>query len=245
MHVDKNQDLETLVKLSPALLPKNIAVALDGNRRWAKKLGLPEIEGHRVGVENTRRLIKRASELGVKSITFWIFSTENFRRDKNFLTDIFSLAREYLGNGKYFDELNALGAKVSFIGDLGSFPKDISEKVLYYVSKSKPSKHVIDVVFAFGYGGRDEIVRAVKKVVKAKISEDEITEEVLSKHMDFKEEIDLLIRTGGKVRTSGFLIWQAPYAELYFTDTLCPDFKEEEFDKAVSYFTECARNFGR
>jgi|SRR3989344_2469548 len=240
-----NDDIDSLYGKSPELFPKTIAIAMDGNRRWTKKHGLKEIEGHRVSIENMKAAISRAGELGVKSITFWVFSTENFRRDKEFLDAIFTLAREYLESGKYFSEIESRGGKIGIIGDVSLFPKDIAEKVMEYVRKSNPKEHKIDVNFAFGYGGRDEILRAVRKMIQDDISKTEVTEQKFSQYLDLKENIDLLIRTGGRTRTSGLLPWQATYAELYFTETLCPDFNVKEFEKAVLYFTSCVRNFGR
>lgn len=239
------ENLDLLYKESPEVFPKTIAIACDGNRRWAKARGLKEIEGHRTAVENMKSLVSRAGEFGVKSITFWIFSTENFKRNKDFINDIYTLAREYLQSGKYFQEISDLGGRVAFIGDVKKFPKDIYEKIAEYVEKSKKVKSKIEVNFALGYGGRDEILRAVKGLISKGIKENELTEEVFSGFLDMKDEIDLLIRTGGMIRTSGFLPWQSIYAEMYFTDTLCPDFTQDELDKAINYFITRIRNFGR
>ncbi|MBI4091290.1 undecaprenyl diphosphate synthase family protein, partial [candidate division WWE3 bacterium] len=133
---------------------------------------------------------------------------------------------------------------VKVVGDVSKFPSDISQRVLEYVSESKPSNHLIDVVFALGYGGRDEITRAVKEMMKDGVSAGVLNEELLTKYLDMQEDVDLLIRTGGMVRTSGLYIWQAAYAEMYFTDVLCPDFDASELEKAILDFTRRVRNFG-
>lgn len=240
-----NSKLDELFKTNPEKFPKGVAVALDGNRRWSKLHAVSETAGHRVSVEHVKDIIKRSAQLGVKTITFWIFSTENFKRNEEFLNAIFSLAREYLQSGKYFNEINEMGGKLGFIGDLSLFPKDISEKVYEYIKKSNPKNSVINVNYAFGYGGKDEIARAVKKMVKAGIKEEEVTEEKIMENLDLKEEVDLMVRTGGHKRLSGLLPFQTTYAEIVFTDTLCPDFTVSEFENAVEYYTTCTRNFGK
>ncbi len=237
--------LEKLYKKSPELFPKTVAVAMDGNRRWAKAKNVPEIEGHRVGAECIKPVVERAAKFGIKSVTFWAFSSENFERDKNFLKAIFYLLREYLKNEGYFKELEQKGGKLKIIGDLSRFPKDIARGLRKYANLSNPKNYMIDVVLAFGYGGRDDVVRAVKKLVDEKVKSPQITEEILSKYLDMENDIDLLIRTGDRVRTSGLYAWQAAYAELYFTPTLWPDFTPQEFDKALLDFTTRVRNFGR
>ncbi len=240
-----NQNLDELYKKSPELFPKKVAVIMDGNRRWAKKRGLKEIEGHRAGVECIKPLVTRATQLGVKSITFWIWSTENFDRDKNFVKDIFTLAREYLISGKYFKEISEKGGKLKVVGDLSLFPKDITDYVLKYVKESNPKEYKIDVNIALGYGGRDELIRGMKKMIDDGVKPKDINADTFAKYLDYKEDLDLLIRTGGMVRTSGFMPWQSVYAEMYFTDILCPDFSAMEFDKAVLDFANRVRNFGR
>jgi undecaprenyl diphosphate synthase len=221
------------------------SLMMGGNRRWARQRGLRDIEGHKKAVDAIKPLIKRAVKYGIKSITFWIFSTENIKRDEAFLEDIFSLARQHLSNRGLFGEITDMGGKVKLVGNLGIFPKDIAKMAADYVAQSNPKSHLIDVVMAFGYGGRDDVVRAVKNMIKDKLTENEITEPLLQKYLDFKEDVDLVIRTSGRYRTSGLYIWQAAYSELYFTDTLCPDFNEAEFDKAIKEFTHRVRTFGR
>lgn len=240
-----NPELDKLFTESPELFPKNIAIVMDGNRRWARQRGLRDIEGHKKAIGAIKPLIKRAVKYGIKSITFWIFSTENIKRDEAFLEDIFSLARQHLSNRGLFGEITDMGGKVKLVGNLGIFPKDIAKMAADYVAQSNPKSHLIDVVMAFGYGGRDDIVRAVKNIIKDKLSENEVTEPLLQKYLDFKEDVDLVIRTSGRYRTSGLYIWQAAYSELYFTDTLCPDFNEVEFDSAIKEFTHRVRTFGR
>ena len=238
-------DLISLKEQHPELMPKTVGIILDGNRRWAKARGLKEIEGHRAAIEGMRNLIYRAGALGVKSITFWIFSTENFTRSTDFVDNIFSLAREYLRTGKYFKEITDNGGKLGIFGDLTLFPKDIANDVFKFISESNPKESKINVNFAIGYGGRDEILRAIKKYMSSGQDSSKLTEKTFKDFLDMKEDLDLVIRTGGNVRTSGFFPWQMIYSEMYFTKTLCPDFGVEEFDKAILYFTTCARNFGK
>jgi len=238
-------NIDKLYIESPELFPRNVAVTLDGNRRWSKSKGLHETEGHRVSLENLRGIITRAGELGIKTITFWVFSHENFSREKSFLDSAFKLAREYLNKKKYFEDITKMGGKLGVIGDLSLFPKDIGQKMRELVSKSNPVEQKIAVNFALGYGGRDEMVRAFKRMVSDKVSPEEVTEEKIYTYLDMQEDIDLMIRTGARKRTSGLYIYQAAYAELYFTDILCPDFTVEEFDKAIFDFTTRQRNFGR
>lgn len=240
-----NFDLNTLFKTSPELFPKNIAIIMDGNRRWARQKGLAEIEGHKLALEGTRNIIYRAGELGVKVVTLWIWSQENFKRTEDFKNSIFNLARDYIKTGRYFNEVTEQGGKLNLIGDLSKFPKDVADGMMKYINASNPNPKKIDVNIAMGYGGRDEIVQAVKKLVAKGVKPEEVTEEALNAEMQMKEDVDLMIRTGGRIRTSGFFIWQSPYTELYFTDTLCPDFTVEKFDEAVYDFTQRVRNFGR
>ena len=226
-------------------IPKTVAILLDGNRRWAKARNLPEIEGHKVTLNNLKSIIRRAGELGVQSLTLWIFSPENFRRDQKFLDSIFALAREYLKRGEYFEEITREGGKLSIIGDLSLFPKDIEKGMLKYILNSNPKEKKIDVVLAMGYGGRNELARAFKKMLADKVPPEEVTEEKIYSYLDMKEDVDLMIRTGARQRTSGLYIYQAAYAELYFTNVMCPDFTVKEFDKALVDFAKRQRNFGR
>ena len=207
---------------------------MDGNRRWAKKKGLGVIAGHAYAVENTvEQLIERAGELGIKYLTLWAFSTENWGRPEDEVTGIMQLFRNALMTKvqKFLEK----GAKLKMIGDMSKFSTDIQagmKKAM--VASSQNDK--ITVTFALNYGGRDEIMRAVER---------EGSE--FEKHLDTAgmPGPDLVIRTGGEQRTSGFLMWSAAYSEWYFTETLFPDFTPEKLDEAIEEYQSRQRRYGK
>jgi undecaprenyl diphosphate synthase len=227
-------------------IPQHIALILDGNRRWARKKRRPDIEGHRQGVERIKPVVKRCVGLGVEHVTFWAFSTENWKRSKDFITGIMSVFRETLGRRDLFEELIQEGGEIHIFGDLKRFPEDIQQMVREYLSKGKPDSKRIDVNFALNYGGRDEILRAIMKVMTNGVKPTEVNEELFSSYLDTagQTDPDFLIRTGGEKRLSGYLTWQSVYAELYFTDVYWPDFTVEEFDKAILDYARRERRFG-
>lgn len=229
------------------LIPNHVAIIMDGSRRWARSHGLEEIEGHKKGVERIKELVEYAAKIGVKSITFWAFSTENWTRDQSFLKDIFWLFRHVLNERKdFFEDLVKSGGQLHILGDIGKFPKDIVEKINSYLSLPGPKKKIIDVNFALNYGGRDEIIRAFKKILSSGHSPGDINVDLINQNLDTsgQKDVDLLIRTGGELRTSGFLLWQTNYAEFYFTKTFFPDFGKEDFEKALEDYTLRDRRFG-
>lgn len=228
-------------------VPSHIAVIMDGNRRWAKEKGLKQIEGHKKGVERIKELVEYAAKNGVKSITFWAFSTENWSRNKEFLSDIFWLFRHVLNERKdFFEDLTKNGGHVHILGDVSKFPADIVNKINEYLKLPQPENKVIDVNIALNYGGRDELIRAFKKIIDAGYKSSDITVELISKYLDTtgQPDVDLMIRTGGELRTSGFLLWQLNYAEFYFTKTYFPDFGQEELEKAIVDYSSRNRRFG-
>lgn len=220
--------------LAKNIIPTHVGIIMDGNRRWAKKRGLAAIAGHGVAVDNTvESLIERAGELGVKYLTLWAFSTENWGREEEEVTGLMNLFRKSLQT--QVAKFIAKGARLKTIGDLSKFAPDIQEglkKAEYESSKNEK----ITVTFALNYGGRDEIKRAVEKAG-----------ENFEKYLDTAElpDPDLIIRTGGDLRLSGFLMWSAAYSELYFTETLFPDFNKEEFDKAIEEYQSRQRRYGK
>lgn len=223
---------------------KHVAIIMDGNRRWAKKRGLPSVKGHEAAVKNAiEPIIRYLSDKKIPYVTFWAFSTENWKRDEEEIKAIFDIFR--MGLSTLAISLINNGAKFRLLGDINKFPKDIAQKTLDLVTKSK-SNTTITTTFALNYGGRDEILRAVKKIVSEKIPAEEVTEELFSAHLDTAgiPDPDLIIRTGGERRLSGYLPWQAVYAELYFTPTLFPDFTPLELEKALSDFANRDRRFG-
>lgn len=220
--------------LDQANIPNHIAVIMDGNRRWAKAKGLPVIAGHAYAVEKTvEELIERAGELGVEYLTLWAFSTENWERAKDEVAGLMNLFRKALETkaGKFIEK----GARLKLIGDMSRFSQDIQEGMMRVMEKSKQNTK-ITVSFALNYGGRDEIKRAV-----------EVGGVDFEKHLDTyaMPEPDLIIRTGGEQRTSGFLMWSGAYAEWYFTDLLFPDFTPQKLDLAIEEYQKRQRRFGK
>lgn len=223
---------------------KHVAIIMDGNRRWAKNRGLDSVRGHEQAAKQAiEPLIEKCAELGIPFVTFWAFSTENWKRDEDELKGLFDVFRFALGS-MALRFINR-GAKLRILGDVSRFPKDIAQKTLEMMSKSSKN-HKITVTFALNYGGRDEILRAIKKIITDKIAPENVTEELFSSYLDTAgiPDPDLIIRTGGERRTSGYLPWQSVYSELYFTPTLFPDFTPDEFQKALEDFSARDRRFG-
>lgn len=217
---------------------------MDGNRRWAKARGLEPVKGHEYAANHTiEPLIEKCVDLGIPYITFWAFSTENWKRDEVEVKGILDIFR--IAFGTLALRFISRGAKLQILGDMSRFPEDIAKKTLEMISRSSKNNK-ITVSFALNYGGRDEILRAVKKIITEKISGEKITEEVFTNHLDTAgmPDPDLVIRTGGEQRTSGYLPWQSVYSELYFTPVLFPDFTSDELEKALSDFTQRDRRFG-
>ncbi len=222
----------------------HVAIIMDGNRRWAKNHGLDPVEGHAYAAEKViEPIIEHLANLKVPYVTFWAFSTENWKRDEEEINALMKIFRNALG--PLATRFMKRGAKMRLLGDINRFPKDITTKTLELMNKTQKNT-AITVTFALNYGGRDEILRAVKKIIKDKVKPEDLTEEKFSSYLDTAgiPDPDLIIRTGGEKRLSGYLPWQSVYAELYFTDTLFPDFTPEELDKALAEFTRRDRRFG-
>jgi len=215
-------------------IPNHIAIIMDGNRRWAKKRGLAAVAGHAFAVDSVvEQLIERAGELGVKYLTLWAFSTENWGREKDEVEGIMSLFRKALMTKvqKFIEK----GARLRMIGDISRFAPDIQEGMKKAMKASEQNTKIM-VTFALNYGGRDEIKRAVEKGGVD-----------FEKYLDTAgmPDPDLIIRTGGEQRLSGFLMWQSAYSELYFTETLFPDFGPKELDTAIEEYQGRQRRFGK
>jgi undecaprenyl diphosphate synthase len=225
------------------MIPTHIAIIMDGNRRWARKRGLPVLEGHRVVVRNILRpLAVRAKERGVKFLTCWAFSTENWARNKREVSGLFSIFRQALK--EKLNEVNQEGIRIKVIGDISKFPADLQEGI-EKVIKATAGNNKLTVIFALNYGGRDEIIRAISKLSPDVL--ENLTEEKFSQYLDTAgiPDPELMIRTGGELRLSGFLSWQSSYSELYFTEVLMPDFTPDELDEAINEFMERKRRFGK
>ena len=223
---------------------QHVAIIMDGNRRWAKARGLESVKGHEYAAKNAiEPLIEKCAEMGIPYVTFWAFSTENWKRDESELKGLFDIFRFALGSLAL--RFIQKGARLRILGDLNRFPKDIAQKSFEMISQSSKNNK-ITVTFALNYGGRDEILRAVKKIISAKIPTDQIDENLFSSYLDTAgiPDPDLVIRTGGEQRLSGYLPWQSVYSELYFTPTLFPDFTTDQFALAIDEFLKRDRRFG-
>lgn len=231
-------------KLDLNNIPQHIAIIMDGNRRWAKKRLMPAFMGHEFGRRQLEPIIRESAKLGIKYLTFWAFSTENWKRPEEEKEAIFNILRQY--GKKVLTDLQKNGVRLNIIGEIEKFPEDIQE-ILYKTIQSTVKNDTIVVNLALSYGGRSEILRAVKKVIKEKIKPDELNEEVFANFTDTPGQPDpeMIIRTGGVSRTSGFLPWQTGYSELYFTDVLWPDFDGKQLQKAIIWYQTQQRNFGK
>lgn len=235
-------------------LPRHIAIICDGNRRWAKLHHLPEFSGHKYAVETTvENLVDHCLKLKIPCLTFWFFSTENWRRGPKWVKTYFNLFRKLVPNAT--DKYIQKGVKLNLIGDLTQLPKDIRQFFTTWLNKSKTNDK-LTLTIAFNYGGRDEIIRAVNKIVQAQhlrggrkdSSEVKLNEKQFSQYLDTHDlpDPDLLIRTApNNTRLSGFMLYQLAYTQLYFTDTLFPDLTPKELDKAISWYQTQTQNLGK
>ena len=223
--------------------PHHVGIIMDGNGRWAKANKKRRIEGHRAGTENLRRTLRSSVEFGVKMLTIYAFSTENWKRPPFEVMGLMKILEDVID--RELEDLNKNGVQLRHIGRLERLRPAIRKKVLYAIEMTSQNDQLVLNV-AFNYGGRQEIVDAVQRVVEEGIPAEEITEEVLSGHMYTagSPDPDLIIRTSGEFRTSNFLIWQAAYAEYYITPTYWPDFGKAEYYKALQEFSQRDRRYG-
>lgn len=229
----------------------HIAFIIDGNRRWADKQNLlKRYLGHNKGIENVENIIKKCQEREIKIVTIWALSTENWKkRSKEELKNIFKLLKDSL---QKIDEFTKNNTRFKVIGDITELPQDIQDIIIYTEEKTKNNdKYYLNI--GLNYGGQDELIRSIQKILKQNIDIKSLTQDknflrqCIENNLDTFDITppDLIIRTGGHTRTSGFMIWQSVYSEWYFTDTLWPDFDEKELDNAIEYFYNCIRNFGK
>jgi len=229
-------------------VPKHIGIILDGNRRFSKKLMMKPWMGHEWGAKKVEKLFDWCKELGVKELTLYSFSVENFNRPKvefDYLMNIFIKEFGRLKNDKRLDEDKV---RINFIGRIWMFPKELQEIMNELMEKTKNYDGYI-VNFAMAYGGRAEVIDAVKKmasqVKKGEVDVDSINEESFSKNLYMQDEPDLIIRTGGEKRTSNFLIWQSAYAEFIFLEKMWPEFEKEDLIESIEEYGRRNRRFGR
>lgn len=228
-------------------IPQHVAIILDGNGRWAKQRHMPRNYGHKVGADNLEQVIEDAWDLGIKYLTVYAFSTENWKRSVEEVTGLMTILRDFLRRSIEKSMKNNM--RVSIIGKRDRLDKDIIAAIeeLEETTKNNTGLHFI---VALNYGGRDEITRAVAGIAQdykdGKVSLEDITEDFISSRLDTAgiPDPDLLIRTSGEIRTSNFLPWQISYSEFYFCDTLWPDFKKADLQKAIDYFNGRERRFG-
>lgn len=221
---------------------KHVGFIMDGNRRWAKEKGLPTLTGHAKGYKRVEPIVAHAQKLGITHVTFWAFSTENWKRDEKEITFLMDLFRK-LFKSNILENLIANGGKIVILGDIEPFPADIKDSIKKAIADSKNNTK-ITVNIGLNYGGRAEILHAAQRVLK---EQKELTEENFSHYLYTADQPDpdLIIRTGGEHRLSGFLAWQSVYSELYFPEVYWPDFTEKEFDKALEEFSSRQRRFGK
>ena len=223
-------------------IPLHVGIIMDGNGRWARKKGLPRVMGHKVGVESVRSVIRMARKIGIKYLTLYTFSSENWQRPKDEVTYLMQLLKTLLI--REVDELNRQGVRIRAIGRLENLGREVLEALNYAVEKTK-NNNELNLYLALSYGGRQEIVDAVNRILKSGL--EEVDEENFRNFLYDPDlpDVDLLIRTAGEYRISNFLLWHTAYAELYITDVLLPDFREEEFLKAIEDYSKRIRKFGK
>lgn len=224
-------------------IPTHVAIVLDGNGRWAKKKHMPRTYGHKNGAENVVDICLYAKERGVKYMTLYAFSTENWKRPAEEVNYLMKLVIKFIESK--LDILMEENCKLNFIGDLEKLPASTKEICIRAMEDTKDNDE-ITLNIALNYGGRDELVHAFKVMMDDGISKEDITEEMISSYLYTKDQPDpdLLIRPGGELRLSNFLIYQLAYAEFYFTDTLWPDFDRKAFDEALEEFSRRNRRYG-
>jgi len=229
-------------------IPSHIAIIMDGNGRWAKKRGLPRVAGHKKGVETVRDMVQACSELGVKYLTLYTFSTENWKRPQEEVTTLMRLIVKSLKNET--DDLNANNVKLTTIGDTSSLPKIVQQELEQAVLKTNNNTKLV-LNLALSYSSRWELINAVKNISKQvkenKLLISDINEDVIASNLETKDmpDPDLLIRSGGEYRISNFLLWQLAYAELYISDVLWPDFKAKNLLDAIVDYQNRERRFGQ
>ncbi|GAB4504435.1 MAG: isoprenyl transferase [Anaerolineales bacterium] len=234
---------DSSLAIPPEKVPLHVAIIMDGNGRWAISRGLPRLAGHRAGTENLRRIIRASVEFGVKYLTIYAFSTENWGRPPEEVDGLMHILEDVID--KELDELHKEEVQLRHIGRLERLAPRLQEKVLYAIELTRNNTRLI-LNIAFNYGGRDEIVHAIQRIIEDDVPAEKINDELVSRYL-FTAGVpdpDLIIRTSGELRISNFLIWQAAYSEWYVTPTYWPDFDKEEYRRALEAFAQRDRRFG-
>lgn len=242
-----NRKLSDTPVIHSNVIPKHVAIIMDGNGRWAKRRGMPRSMGHRAGADVLKQIVIAADEIGIRALTVYGFSTENWKRPEQEVSLLMALIKEYLNNNvKYMHEHNV---RIRFIGYIGALSDEL-QKIIHDAELLTQNNTGLTLQLAINYGGRDEIVRTIRditnSVVDGTITTDEITEDYVSAQLFTKEfsDVDLLIRPSSDFRISNFLLWQLAYAEFWFTDLNWPDFTKETLLEAVAAYQKRERRFG-
>ena len=224
-------------------VPRHVAIIMDGNGRWAKQRGLPRVAGHRAGTENLREIIRAGARLGIEYLTLYAFSTENWSRPKAEVTGLMHILSDVID--RELDELNKEGARLVHIGHLDGLSKALQNKVQQAIELTKNNRR-ITIVLAFNYGGRDEIICAIRRMLADQVAPEDVDDALVSEYLFTCNlpDPDLVIRTSGEKRTSNFLTWQTVYSEWYFPEVYWPDFNETELRKAIEVYSQRDRRFG-
>lgn len=227
----------------PAQVPHHVAIVMDGNGRWAKARGLPRTAGHRSGKENVRRIVEACADFGIKILTLYAFSTENWERPQSEITVLMSILNMVLD--QEVEKLHRNNVRVRHLGKMDGVDPVIQRKIEKACEYTKNNTR-LTLNVAFNYGGRDEIVRAVQEIIRSGIPADDVTQATIARHLYTHDQPDpdLIIRTSGEYRLSNFLLWQGAYSEYYYTPVFWPDFDEEELLKAVWDYSRRRRRFG-
>ena len=225
-------------------IPQHVAIIMDGNGRWAKQRGLPRVAGHRAGTENLRTIIRASAEFGIQYLTLYAFSTENWSRPRAEITGLMHILSDVID--REIDELNEEGARLVHIGHLDGLSNALQKKVRHAIELTRDNRR-ITIILAFNYGGRDEIINAIQRMLADRVDPEKVNDALVSQYM-FTSGIpdpDLVIRTSGEQRTSNFLTWQTVYSEWYFPEVYWPDFGKEELRKAIQEYAGRDRRFGK
>jgi undecaprenyl diphosphate synthase len=227
----------------PEQVPYHLAIIMDGNGRWAKTRGLPRLAGHRAGVENLRRVLRLCSEFGIKILTIYAFSTENWGRPEAEVRGLMNILESVID--RELKQLHANGVQLRHIGELDGLSEVLQRKVCKAVDLTRNNDQLI-LNIAFNYGGRQELVQAIRRIVEDGVPPDQIDERLIDYYLYTagQPDPDLVVRTGGEMRLSNFLLWQASYAEIYSTPAFWPDFDREELRKAIMFYARRERRFG-
>ena len=223
-------------------VPHHLGVIIDGNRRWAREKGLPTLEGHKKGLDILKSLIGWAKKRGIKILTIYSFSIDNWNRSKTEVSYLMNLFRKTFEDSQKIAEME--NVKIKVVGEKEMIPQDILEIIKKVEDDSKENKDMV-VNIAFSYGGRKEIINSIKEIINKKIPVNQITEKIVSDNLYIPENADLIIRTSNEKRLSGFLTWQSSYSEFYFLEKHWPDFSEEDLDNILLDYSNRQRRFGK